>query len=73
MVFSFLAVEIVSRQPALPSIPQRPAVMAGNEVLSLNSWISRLSGSHSMPTDIVPSTSSPHKFRRRDPQVSILK
>ncbi|XP_058794286.1 E3 ubiquitin-protein ligase Ubr3 isoform X2 [Phymastichus coffea] len=57
-----------NRQPALPPSVPRPAVMAGNEVVFLNSIVSRHGGLSSTSTEIVPSTSSHKHFRRRDPQ-----
>lgn len=58
---------MVGGQPALPPAPQRPAVMAGNEIVSAQSVYSRLSTSGITTTEIVPSTSNSHKhFKRRD-------
>ncbi|XP_011691605.1 PREDICTED: E3 ubiquitin-protein ligase UBR3 isoform X2 [Wasmannia auropunctata] len=53
---------VVDDQPALPPAPQRPAVMAGNEIVPAQPVNYRA-------TEIVPSTSNPHKhFKRREPQ-----
>ncbi|XP_070516369.1 E3 ubiquitin-protein ligase Ubr3 isoform X1 [Cardiocondyla obscurior] len=54
---------IVGGQPALPPAPQLPAVMAGNEIVTAQPVNYRT-------TEIVPSTSNPHKhFKRREPQI----
>ncbi|KAK9296366.1 hypothetical protein QLX08_009590 [Tetragonisca angustula] len=59
----------IGSQPALPPAPQRPAVMAGNEIVAATTVYSRLSNSRVTTTEIVPSTSSSHKhFKRRDAQ-----
>ncbi|XP_017880886.1 E3 ubiquitin-protein ligase Ubr3 isoform X2 [Ceratina calcarata] len=59
----------IGTQPALPPAPQRPAVMAGNEIVVAPSVYSRLSNSRVTSTEIVPSTSSSHKnFKRRETQ-----
>lgn len=56
----------------MPPAPQRPAVMAGNEIVAAPTVYSRLSNSRVTTTEIVPSTSSSHKhFKRRDAQVVI--
>jgi len=55
--------DTVSGQPALLPTPQRPAVMAGNEIVAAQPVDYRT-------TEIVPSTSNPHKhFKRREAQV----
>ncbi|XP_076675053.1 ubr3 ubiquitin ligase isoform X2 [Andrena cerasifolii] len=59
----------IGGQPALPPTPQRPAVMAGNEIVAAQPAYSRLSTSGVTTIEIVPSTSTSHKlFKRRDPQ-----
>ncbi|XP_011496807.1 PREDICTED: E3 ubiquitin-protein ligase UBR3 [Ceratosolen solmsi marchali] len=59
----------MNSQPALPPTIPRPAVLAGNEMVFVNSIISRLNNTESTSIEIVPSTSNSHKhFRRRDPQ-----
>ncbi|XP_033303152.1 E3 ubiquitin-protein ligase Ubr3 isoform X1 [Bombus bifarius] len=59
----------IGGQPALPPTPQRPAVMAGNEIVAAPTVYSRLSNSRVTTTEIVPSTSSSYKhFKRRDAQ-----
>ncbi|KAL6258401.1 hypothetical protein P5V15_010359 [Pogonomyrmex californicus] len=56
---------IVGGQPALPPAPQRPAVMAGNEIVAAQPVGYRILHT----TEIIPSTSNPHKhFKRREPQ-----
>ncbi|XP_043683976.1 E3 ubiquitin-protein ligase Ubr3 isoform X1 [Vespula pensylvanica] len=61
---------MVGEQPALPPVPQRPAVMAGNEIISTQTMYSRLNTTGATTTDIVPSTSNMHKHcKRREPQV----
>nr|XP_033321626.1 E3 ubiquitin-protein ligase Ubr3 isoform X1 [Megalopta genalis] len=51
---------MVGGRPALPPAPQRPAVMAGNEI--------RIYTSPGMTVEIVPSTSNSHKHvQRREP------
>lgn len=56
----------------MPPTPQRPAVMAGNEIVAAPTVYSRLSNSRVTTTEIVPSTSSSYKhFKRRDAQVMI--
>lgn len=63
---------MVGEQPALPPVPQRPAVMAGNEIMSTQTMYSRLNTTGATTTDIVPSTSNMHKHcKRREPQVSV--
>ncbi|XP_066595206.1 E3 ubiquitin-protein ligase Ubr3 [Prorops nasuta] len=60
---------LVGGQPALPPAPQRPAVMAGNEIITSTPIHSRLGTSYVMTTDIVPSTSAGHKhLKRREAQ-----
>ncbi|XP_076232510.1 ubr3 ubiquitin ligase isoform X2 [Calliopsis andreniformis] len=61
---------MVGGQPALPPAPQRPAVMAGNEIVAAQPACSRLSTSGVTTTEIVPSTSNSHTlvFSRRDTQ-----
>ncbi|CAK9812220.1 E3 ubiquitin-protein ligase UBR3 [Anthophora quadrimaculata] len=57
----------IGGQPALPPTPQRPAVMAGNEIVAAP--YSRLGNSRVTTTEIVPSTSNSHKhLKRRDTQ-----
>lgn len=57
---------IVGGQPALLPAPQRPAVMAGNEIVAAQPVSYRT-------TEIVPSTSNPHKhFKRREPQAGLM-
>ncbi|CAL7947523.1 unnamed protein product [Xylocopa violacea] len=59
----------IGGQPALPPAPQRPAVMAGNEIVAAPMVYSRLSNSRITTTEIVPSTSSSHKhYKRREAQ-----
>ena len=60
-------------------MPQRPAVMAGNELMAVQSLdlerpYPRLTTSEIVTTDIVPSTSNTHQrhLRHRDPQVNKL-
>lgn len=66
-----LHIDFIS-QAALPPVPQRPAVMAGNEIVAATTMYSRLSNSNVTTTEIVPSTSSSHKhFKRRETQVLI--
>ncbi|XP_072747592.1 E3 ubiquitin-protein ligase Ubr3 isoform X3 [Anoplolepis gracilipes] len=56
----------IGGQPALPPAPQRLAVMAGNEIVAAQPASYRT-------TEIVPSTSNPHKhFKRREPQYSYV-
>ena len=65
-------------QPALPPVPQRPAVMAGNEVVPVQSLelerpYPRLTTSEIVTTEIVPSTSNTQRhIRHRDSQVRII-
>ncbi|XP_014216341.1 E3 ubiquitin-protein ligase Ubr3 [Copidosoma floridanum] len=64
-----LNTEVINNsQPALPPTILRPAVMAGNEMVSVNA--ARRNNAVSISNEIVPSTSSNcHKqLRRRDPQ-----
>ncbi|KAG7208964.1 hypothetical protein KM043_015133 [Ampulex compressa] len=61
---------MVGNQPALPPAPQRPAVLAGNEIVTAQTMYSRLSTSGVTTTEIVPSTSSPqNRFEPREPRV----
>jgi len=63
-IFDILNNNTVSGQPALLPTPQRPAVMAGNEIVAAQPVDYRT-------TEIVPSTSNPHKhFKRREAQVT---
>ncbi|XP_020708415.2 E3 ubiquitin-protein ligase Ubr3 [Athalia rosae] len=66
-----LADEMIDEHPALPPTPQRPAVMAGNEVVPAQTMYPRLSTSTVTTTEIVPSTSTPHNhFKRKEPQTN---
>ncbi|KMQ97669.1 e3 ubiquitin-protein ligase ubr3 [Lasius niger] len=57
---------VIGGQPALLPAPQRPAVMAGSEIVAAQPVNYRT-------TEIVPSTSNPHKhFKRREPQVGLM-
>ncbi|KOC63815.1 E3 ubiquitin-protein ligase UBR3 [Habropoda laboriosa] len=59
----------IGGQPALPPASQRPAVMAGNEIVAAPTVYSRLGNSRVTTTEIVPSTSNSHKhLKRRDVQ-----
>lgn len=69
---------MVGDQPALPPVPQRPAVMAGNEIVAAQSAYSprsnyrhrRCSRNRNREMEIVPSTSTSHKhFKRKEPPV----
>lgn len=61
---------MIGGQSALPPTLQRPAVMAGNEVVPAQMMYRRLSTSGITTTEIVPSTSNPHShFKRKEPQV----
>ncbi|XP_043254590.1 E3 ubiquitin-protein ligase Ubr3 [Colletes gigas] len=51
------SINMVSGQPALPPAPQRPVVMAGNEIVPAQTVYLRLSTSEITTTEIVPSTS----------------
>lgn len=52
----------------LPPVIQRPAVMAGNEIVAAQSAYSSRSGYRTV--EIVPSTSNSHKhFKKREPSV----
>ncbi|XP_076228505.1 ubr3 ubiquitin ligase isoform X4 [Nomia melanderi] len=51
---------MVGGRPALPPAPQRPAVMAGNEILSSRRVYTSLSIS-GISVEVVPSTSNSHK------------
>lgn len=58
---------MISGRPALPPVPQRPAVLAGNEIVAAQRVYPSLSSS-AMSVEIVPSTSTSHKhLKRREP------
>ncbi|XP_023317565.1 E3 ubiquitin-protein ligase Ubr3 isoform X3 [Trichogramma pretiosum] len=58
--------EMETEQPALPPAPTHPAVTAGNEMVIVNS--SSIEDADSTTQEIVPSTSNPKKYKRRDHQ-----
>lgn len=67
----FCAEQIMTQQPALPPTPQRPAVMAGNEMVSSQPHsLLRIDSSSNARSDMRQSMPNSHK--RRDPEVRQL-
>ncbi|XP_017759565.1 PREDICTED: E3 ubiquitin-protein ligase UBR3 isoform X2 [Eufriesea mexicana] len=64
-------VDDIGSQPTLPPASQRPAVVAATEIVAPTVY-SRLSNSRVTTTEIVPSTSSPKHFKRKETQGGAL-